>query len=291
MKIYIIPIEEKFKPKKQKFKYPVHNKDYGVEQDFYKYMLGNNEILTNNPSEADWHYLPIFWTRWHLNHNYGREGCEELQNEAKMKIINEVKTFTICQYDDGPIINIGKTIQFLASRKSEDGIDIPLLSSPHHLPFFSYSKKYIASFIGRTSTHEIRKKMVTGIGINKNILISDGDFGSNYFVRKILRSYISLCPRGYGGSSFRLFESMQLGVVPFLIGEPDTRPFKKFIDWDMISLYTKDTDKIKEIILSKNKEELIIMGKKAKEIYNNNLSWQKWCKYVIKELEQIQNGK
>lgn len=291
MKIYIIPTEEKFRPRKQGFKYPLHNSDYGVEQDFYRYIKNNKDIVSSDPEKADWHYLPIFWTRWHLNHNYGKEGVEELQKETSKLIVDESKTFIICQYDDGPVINLGKTVQFLASRKSEEGIDIPLLSSPHRIPLFSYSKKYLASFIGRISTHELRQKMSEELSKEKDILIIDGNLGSKYFVKNILKSYISLCPRGYGGSSFRLFESMQLGVTPLLLGEPDTRPFKKFLDWDIISLYSKTSSNLKDIIYSKTKEELIIMGKKAKEIFKNNLTYQKWCPYVIKELEQLSNEK
>jgi hypothetical protein len=291
MKIYIIPIEEKFRPKKQGFKYPIHNKDYGVEQDFYKYLTNNKEILTNNPNKADWHYLSVFWTRWHLNHNYGKEGLSDLQNEVNKKITDSSKTFTICQYDDGPLADLEKATLFLASRKSESGIDIPLLSSPHCMPIFKKTKKYLASFVGRISTHELRIKMSEVLSKEKDILIKDGDFGPRYFINKILRSYISLCPRGYGGSSFRFFESMQLGVVPLLIGEPDTRPFKKFINWDIISLYSKNTDNLKNIILPRRQEELVKMGKEAKEVYENNLTYQKWCPYVIKELEQISNEK
>lgn len=285
MKIYIIPVEEKFRPKKQFFRYPMHNKDYGVEQDFYKYLIENKELITHSPQEADWHYLPIFWTRWHLNHNYAKEGLEELQEEVNKKIIDDLKTFIICQYDNGPIIDLKKSIQFLASRKTEKGIDIPLISSHHKLPFFIPSKKYLASFVGRISTHELRKEMLDNLSNMDGILIINKSINPRYFVKKILSSYISLCPRGYGGSSFRFFESMQLGIVPLLIGQPDTRPFKKFIDWDIISLYSKDVANLKEIILSKRPEELIEMGKKAKEIFIENLTYQKWCSYVIKELE------
>ncbi len=285
MKIYIIPIEEKFRPEGQNFKYPAHNSDYGVEQDFYKYINKKEEILVDIPENADWHYLPIFWTRWHLNHNYGRGGLKDLQEEASKKIIDDSKTFTICQYDDGPMINIEKTIQFLASRKSEIGIDIPLLSLPHRLPLFTPSKKYMASFIGRLSTHKIRKKMEEELSKIKDILIADGNLGSDYFVKNTLRSHISLCPRGYGGSSFRFFESMQLGVVPFLIGDLDTRPFKKFIDWDKISFYANDPSELKNFFDTLNEKKIIEMGKSAKVIYENYLQYQKWCNYVLKELE------
>ena len=287
MNIYIIPIEEKFRPKKQRFKYPAHNKDYGVEQDFYKYLLKNKHLIVSDPKNADWHYLPIFWTRWHLNHNYGKEGLNELQEEISKKILDENKTFLICQYDDGPVVNTGKAIQFLASRKSDIGIDIPLLSSKLKKPLFPINKKYLASFIGRIITNKIREEMGEEISKRNDIFMFDGNMGSRFFIKNTMRSYISLAPRGYGGSSFRLFESMQLGVVPLLIGDLDTRPFKKFIDWGKISLYQNNTKNLNSLLDNLRKENLLEMGTESKEIYKNELGYQKWCKYVLKELENL----
>ena len=289
MKIYIIKTEEKFRPKRQAFKYPAHNKDYGVEQDFLSYLDKNKQLLTENPQEATWHYLPIFWTRWHLNHNYGKEGLKELEKECREKIIDYKKTFCVCQYDDGPLVNLKDAKLFLASRKDNNGLDIPLLSSTHRLPFFKRGKKFLGSFIGRTSTHEIREELKKKFSDNRDFLIADGNFGSRYFVKNTLRSFISFCPRGYGGSSFRFFESIQLGVVPFLIGDLDTRPFKEQIDWEKISFYTADTKDVDRIITSKTKEELIKMGEQAKKIYEEKISYQKWCKCLITKLESIRN--
>ncbi|MFA7192125.1 MAG: hypothetical protein WC089_02395 [Candidatus Paceibacterota bacterium] len=290
MKIYILPIEEKFKPKSQKFRYPAHNSDFGVEQDFYIYLGKNKEIQTNNPDEADWHYLPIFWTRWHLNHNYGQEGLVELQKEVDKRIISKNKTFTICQYDDGPIVDLGNSIQFLASRKSNHGIDIPLLSKKHRQPFFKLKKIYTASFVGRISTYHLRKEMQQYLESEKDILIKDGNFSSRYFVKQMMKSFTSLCPRGYGGSSFRFFESMHLGVAPLLIGDIDTRPFKKFIEWDDISFYSNNMPEVIKILKTR-KQTLLEMGTKSKKIFENELDYQKWCKFVVKELEYLKNEK
>ena len=185
--------------------------------------------------------------RWHINHEYGLYGISELQKEDQL-IIDENKTFTICQYDDGPVVDLGKSLIFLSSRKNYNGIDIPLLSSPHKKPFIKPSKKYLCSFVGRKSTHPIREIMFQQLN-RGDVFLYDGDNGSRFFVKKTLESYISLCPRGYGGSSFRFFESMQLGIVPFLIGDIDTRPFKRFINWDEISFFSDSTSLIENLIV------------------------------------------
>lgn len=287
MKFYILPINSEFQPDSQMFKYPKHNKDYGVEQDFYKYLTENIDLMAETPDQADWHYLPVFWTRWHLNHDYGKLGLDELQKEVDSTIINDAKTFTICQYDDGPVANLGKAVVFLSSRKDETGIDIPLLSSPHSKPFFKPAKKYLSSFVGRLSTQPLRQEMAKCLQDMDSTFIYDGDKGTKFFVKKTLESYVALCPRGYGGSSFRLFESMQLGVVPFLIGDIDTRPFKKFINWNGISFFSNASDNIRDMLETFNKSELTLMGGRAEIVWKEELSYQNWCKYVIKELETI----
>jgi len=293
MKIYILPTEKKFQPESQRNRFPKHNKDFGIEQDFYKYLL-KGDMTVNDPQEADWHYLPVFWTRWHVNHDFGQYGLDELQSEINRVILDDKKTFTICQYADGPLIDIKKTRLFLSSRTA-DGIDIPLLSTSHKK--MKINKKYLASFIGNFEAHPIRQEIADlfrnreDISIintlkNKRSLLNR-IYPSRFthtFVKMILESYISLCPRGHGGDSFRSYESMQLGVVPFFIGDIDTRPFKEFINWDEISFYADNAQDVVRIIDSVSKEQLVLMGEKSKKVYEEKLTYGKWCPFVIKEL-------
>lgn len=287
MKIFLISVPTEVQPASQNFNYPKHNKDYGVEQDFYEYLLKNPSLLTSNSSEADWYYLPIFWTRWHLNHSYGKEGLDILQAVCDSLIVNDTKTFTVCQYDDGPLIQIGATILFLASRKSSTGIDIPLLCSLQKKSIFPHKKKYLASFVGRLNTHPIRRGMADRLKDREDVLIYDGDKGQKYFVKTILASKIALSPRGYGGSSFRFFESLSLSIVPFLISDIDTRPFKKFIDWSSISFYTDSLDEMLNILANSEDSDLLEMGKKGSKVLREKLKYGAWCQYVVKELVEL----
>lgn len=284
MKLYVLPVDQKFKPDSQAFRYPEHNHDYGVEQDFYRYVAKEPNLLVADPAEADWHYLPVFWTRWHLNHDYAKTGLSELQEEIEKAVLDSKKTFTICQYDDGPVAELDATTVFLASRKGDEGRDIPLLCAPHKRPLFKPRKKYLGSFSGRLSTHPLREEMATVLQDHSDIFISNGDNGSKAFVDKMLESYVALCPRGYGGSSFRFFEAMQLGVVPFLVGDIDTRPFKGSIDWSEISLFATSPAELTSVLSSVNQKTLLAMGKKARDVWRTRLRYQKWCPYVLEEL-------
>jgi hypothetical protein len=287
--IYILPVNEIIQPSSTWLKYPEYNDDYGLEQDFLNYLHKNKDLLTNNPQEADYHYLPVFWTRWGYNHNWGKADIEILRMYVDEAIINDVKTFTISQIASGPKVDVGETIVFLASRGANNSkhIDIPLVCRPHELPSKLPEKKYLASFVGRVNTHPIRQEMVEAFKDIEDTYIIHKTRGTEFFVEKILESYITLCPRGCGGSSFRFFETMQVGGVPFLIGIPDTRPFKKYINWDEYSFYAETPQRAVEILNNIDKNHILAMGKKCAKLWEEDLCYGKWCDYVLKELVDL----
>ncbi len=80
---------------------------------------------------------------------------------------------------------------------------------------------------------------------------------------------------------------MQLGTAPCLIGDVDVRPFKKFIPWDEMSYYVSSVDELDHLLKNLDRKEAIEKGKKAYQYWKDELYYQKWCKYVIKELEHL----
>lgn len=299
MKIYILNTPELLRPSTQSLKYPGHNKDYGIEQDFHLWLKKQKSIITDDPVLANWHYLPVYWTRWHINHNFAEhdEGLAELQAGVDKVVIDDSKTFTISQFDGGILINGGKIKVFTSSRTTNEGIDIPILCSTHRKPPLPVKKRYLASFNGSFATHPIRVEMQKKFEMNPEVLIQGG-LTTRYYKRwfwaknfniNIMASYIALSPRGTNCTSFRFFEAMQLGTAPCLIGDVDVRPFKKFIPWDEISYYAATVDELENLLKNLDKKEAIKKGKMAYRYWKNELYYQKWCKYVIKELEEIMN--
>ena len=297
MKIYILPVPALLQPANQPFAYPSHNKDYGVEQDFLVWIQKNKQLVTNNPAEADWHYLPVFWTRWHMHHQFGedKESLQLLQDEVDKALIDDSKTFTITQFDGGTLLKWGNTVEFTAARTINKGIDIPILCSLHKKPLFPVRKKYLASFNGSFGTHPIRNQMREKYQHDRDVLVG-GNLPTRFYIRhiqgyqynlKTIASYIALAPRGTSCNSFRFFEAMQFGVAPLLLGDVDARPFKQFIDWESISYYASTVDELDNLLCKLNKKEALKKGKNAAVAFKNELYYQQWCKYVIKELDGI----
>ena len=282
IKIYVLDIDEKFRLDSAPFCYPAHNTDNGVEQDFWEFIKTSVQVV-DDPDKADWHYLPVFWTRWHLNHDYGRTGVEELAEVCSRAVIDHTKTFTVCQYDDGPLVDLGEAKVFLSSRKAEQGGDIPLLSDEHK-SFIKAKRNYLASFVGRLDTNSVRQQIYDKYKDDNRFFVKDQRDNVKYFESVMNRSYMALCPRGYGGSSFRFYEAMQMGVVPVLIGDIDTRPFKDMIAWDSCSYYAEDIAQLDEILQSITCRELFHKGIKARQIWKDCLSYGNWCKFILSVL-------
>jgi hypothetical protein len=285
--IHILDVDPRLQPGAADLPYPQHNADFGIEQDFLRYLRRTPGALAPSAQAATWHYLPAFWTRWHFNHDWGRVDNDLLTRLAHGAMFDAERTFTVCQNDDGPMVDLGATQLFLASRKSPVGIDVPLLSVPLWAPRIPRRRRFLAGFIGRLSTHPLRERMALALEGREDVFVTGDLTGPKRFAKAILSCRIGLSPRGYGGSSFRLYEIAQLGRVPYLIGEWDTRPFKRFIDWDAISLWSATPEEAPAVIDSKSPAELDAMGRRAARVWADDLTFGKWCRYVLRELAEL----
>jgi hypothetical protein len=128
-KIWIAEAQEKFQPPRSPFRYPEYACDFGIEQDFLAFLEKEYPLTVETIDEADYVYIPFFWTRYHLQNNYGSTGLDELQAAITEISGLGLPTFTVCQYDDGPLVNLENCRIFLGSRKTQEHLDAPLLAT------------------------------------------------------------------------------------------------------------------------------------------------------------------
>ena len=92
---------------------------------------------------------------------------------------------------------------------------------------------------------------------------SDGRAAFASYAESLGRSAFVLCPRGYGPSSIRLFEAMQVGRCPVIISDDWLPP--PFVDWSSCSIRVPEAS-IEDIpaILRKRQDEAAKLGREAR---------------------------
>ena len=257
-RISIVGIPNWARPRRAPFRYPKYAQDYGIEQDFEAFLLYSYDHLSESHEESDFVYLPIFWTRLHLNNNYAQVGRERLQElvDPWVEAFGD-RLLTVCQYDDGPLVDLGNATIYLGSRRTPVGHDAPLLATP--LPRFKkgYVRGQKYAFAGRLNTHPIRQQLFEAFRDDQRFSFQvRTPKRPKRYARFLSEAQVALCPRGYGGSSFRFFEALQVGAVPWLIGEFDTRPFKSQIDWNNYSFYSASVGDFIQQLEQQTQEEI-----------------------------------
>ena len=275
--------------------YPSLNTKKNFEAYFFEYFQ-NQEFNTSLK------YIPIQWTNYLVKQNYGRD-IQDLNNYLKLNLKSEEKYFTIVQYSGGPLIELENTLIFSMGGtintklgKNSKVIPLPLLYDSN-LKKADLEKKYIASYIGRP-THKIRTKLEDRITSNekfyiKNITSMSSSISKEnleLFEKLIKESYFSICPRGYGPTSFRLYESIQMGTVPIYISDKFFLPYIEFLDWSEFAILLKSRKisslprKLNNLIESGEYFRLKDNLDKVSEKYFNFLYMSKHIKSIVEKL-------
>ncbi|PQP33225.1 hypothetical protein C6A36_00305 [Desulfobacteraceae bacterium SEEP-SAG10] len=162
-------------------------------------------------------------------------------------------------------------------------------------------KEYLLSFIGRNSS-KIRNSIFNLKFERPDIYIEDSSktfdlWGKQEYREKVerrkyynmfLRSKFSLCPRGYGTSSMRTFESMKLGIAPIIVSDDWRLP--KGPMWNEFSIFIKEKNiRDLEKIVESHSDSYKEMGQKARKAFEEFFADDVYFNYVIDNCLDIMN--
>lgn len=291
----IIEVPKKFTPRLP-FAYPPHQIDkIMIEEKCMNYFKKNC-----NKISSEYIYLPIQWTAYHLLNGYGKN-LEDLIDyyETIIKKFPKSIFFTIVQYDGGTLIKLKNCRIFSCSGDFMSPIGensfyepIPLICDKHTIRSIS-NKKYKVTFCGR-KTHGIREKIFLSLKNEKDYFLHETisnkltDIDTQIFRYLINNSIFTLCPRGYGPTSFRLYESIQMKSIPIYISDKFWLPYENEIKWNKFSLCINENqinnipEIVDNIIKEKKYEEMIREGQ---HIYEKYFTWESIIKNIIKIIE------
>lgn len=280
----LIDIFSKFRPIPKYSAYPPYHKGLYLEDYFFKFFL-ENEIKSKR------YYIPVFWTSCYNNGEF--YGLQETLNSLN----SDFDYFTVSQHDDAVRESLPKnTINFAAGGRN-GGTPIPLICSPIPTNKNEQIKKDIfCSFVGTYSQAQgpIRAKIFNEFAKDEFFYFSKPTIWNTYvpenklneFIDITKRSFFTLCPRGYGTQSFRLYEVMQLGSVPIFVYDVEWLPFSQYINWNdfCVLVHEKDIVDIKKILLSISSDKYEQMLKNGKHIYDKYFTLDSTCETIIKVL-------
>lgn len=272
-----------FKPSPKYPTYPPYHQGLYLEDYFIKYWQ-DLEI------ECEREFIAVSWTSYYNN------GCDRNILQSYLNSLDKSKKyFVVCQHDDAPSEMLPPdTLIFSAGGNivKENIIPIPLVC--FSLPKISSSKKDIfCSFVG-SSTHKIREKLYQKY---KDVFYFNQDTWQsqvssnklNNFIEITSRSKFALAPRGYGPTSFRLYEIMQLNCVPVYVSDVHYIPWKDEIDWQNIAVLISENqiNDIQDILSSISEEKYTFMLQTININYQKYFTLQSVCENIAKRLHRI----
>lgn len=293
----VLEVGKQFRPKTAHIYPPFKNGRY-MEEYVYEYLMERKDEI-----KTDFVYIPIFWTNLQIHKGFStfRENYNKLLQSYFIKMNPDTKYFTVVQHDDGPLLTLPKnTIIFGACTGT---IPLPLiyedntqlLSQLTRIPF--HSKNYLASFIGTSTTHPIRKILSTYISNKKDFYYFTRDIwvenveeeDKNRFMEMTMRSKFCLAPRGYGRSSFRFFEAMLMDIIPvYFWNDIEWLPYKELLDYSKfsISIHNKDIDKLENKLRGISEEEYNKMLEELRRV-RYYFTLEGMSEYIMKKISEV----
>lgn len=264
---HLVEIFSKYRPDPTYPTYPPYHKGLYLEDYFFDRFIKEDIVLNR-------YYIPIFWTTCYIENK-----CSGLQENLN-SLDPSKKYFAVAQHDDAIRERLPTDTLEFTFNGNRGGILLPPICSPipEEIKPIGLNRDIFCSFVG-SNTNPIRNLMFNVLKDNPKYLLSirnwtpsvpKNDFDN--FIEMTSRSIFSLCPRGYGRSSFRLHEAMQLGSIPVYIYDQKWFPFDDEIDWNefCVLIDVKDIYNIDFILSEYSKEKIEKMQTNLKKYWNNH---------------------
>ena len=257
---------------------------------------GSKHIELTTVEKCDYVLLPFKWRTTELNQTDGRSSAEpyiKLAKEHGKKLLVLFEDDYSGKLNLKPDEGIVLRTSFYRSQKQNNEFALPVFRCDRFSDNFITQKpdKPTVGFCGffNTEKHKIRKYALHKLeideridsdyiiresfwaqGIDKSIAVSD-------HYNNVVNNMFTLCSRGAGNHSMRLYEVLSMGRIPIQVDTDCVYPFDNVIDWEKhcIIVPEKEINNICNIVMdfytTKSSDELLQM-----QIENRNV----WKKYL-----------
>jgi hypothetical protein len=262
---------------------PYHVGEY-LEDYFYKDYIKHSPNLKRD-------YIAVSWTTLY---------CENKTIELE-QFLNSLdgngSYFTIMQHDEAPKHKLpSDTICFSASQARPNPLLTNLIQIPVVCSRFPYkpnnTKNIFCSFVG-SYTNNIRLELQQLYGDKSDYYFSQQMWNPSipkdrldHFIDVASRSKFTLCPRGYGNTSFRMYEVMQLGSIPVYITDYWNLPWSDELNWQEFCVLVPHNEihLIDEKLKNISDSQYQSMLERMNEVYESHFTLESLYPNIIKRL-------
>lgn len=263
--------------------YPPYHKGEYLEDYFISYQ-------EKTPIKTNRKFIPVSWTTYYCDY-YPRADLQKQLDELDQNY----SYYLLCQHDDAPQETLpADTLIFSAGGNCEKPgvIPIPLICSS--LPQTEeMEKETLVSFVGSV-THQLRYDSLLALNGKEDVRLMAKGWSNNVsddqfqtFIDETRKSYFCLAPRGYGKSSFRMYEAMQLDSIPVYVSDSHYLPFSDVLNWEefCVIIYPNQIPDLYDILKSYSQDQINSMRDKIKEVYPKYFTLDAMCENVKRILE------
>ena len=228
-------------------------------------------------------YIDVFWTNLQIDPRYRSvlyPMVQQLVDREYAAAPHPHSYFTVVQHDDGVMARLPANTTVYAAGGTGH-VPLPLIYEDRSGRLVSYpkrtfhEKKYVCSFVG-SITHKVREEMMTRFRGKPWFMhqvhgwtnqVDEGKQES--YVEVTANSRFCLAPRGYGRSSFRFYEALQLGTIPVYVWDDiEWLPYMEKVDYSRfcISIHVSKLGELESRLLSIDENTYATMWREYEKV-------------------------
>jgi len=267
--------------------YPPHQKGMVIEEAMHDFIKKNKVR-----KKSEFIYIPLYWTNIYAIRNCYLKPQDDIQ-EFLDGLEHSHKYFTVVQNDDGIHESVPDNV-LIFSAGGNGHIPVPLTCDRHKIK--NNKKRDIkVSFVGAIHYSDSYESNLTRFYMQKELskyndfVIMEHrlrNFDIALFEDLTSRSVFTLCPRGYGRTSFRLYEAMNMGSIPIYIYDELFLPYLDELNWEDFSIlcHVDDIKDLPDIINNHTEDEIRKKQEIIKNIYDEYFSMEGATKKIIETI-------
>lgn len=259
-----------------------------IEDRFFRHWV-------NSEHRPDVTYVPVFWTDfflWAQTHRYLPREFQRINRELRTLLDTFRDSgrpgFTVLEYDhaiwDWHLFPDNVAV-FSAGGYGD--IPIPLLKGS---PPYSAGRprdirvSFYGTLTGPSDAHGLRSRLFEAL---KHTAL----FGQGPEWRSVMsRSVFSLCPRGLGRASFRLYEALSMGSIPVYVWDDlEWLPYQDELDWSefALSVRVSELPELPRRLESISAQQIARMQERIRELYEDYFTLDGTCRQIERRLPAL----